>query len=47
MAVATGAIVANLYYLQPLLEQARGTFHVNEAAASSLVTYTQLGYAAG
>jgi predicted MFS family arabinose efflux permease len=47
MAVATGAIVANLYYLQPLLEQARGTFHVNEAAASSLVTFTQLGYAAG
>ena len=47
MAVATGAIVANLYYLQPLLEQARGSFHVNEAAASSLVTFTQLGYAAG
>jgi predicted MFS family arabinose efflux permease len=47
MAVATGAIVANLYYLQPLLEQARRAFGVGETAASSLITLTQLGYAAG
>jgi predicted MFS family arabinose efflux permease len=47
MAVATGAIVANLYYLQPLLHQVSSTFHVGSAAASSLITLTQVGYAAG
>ncbi len=47
MAVATGAIVANLYYLQPLLHQVEESFHVGSAAASSLITLTQVGYAAG
>ena len=47
MAVATGAIVANLYYLQPLLHQVATTFHVGSAAASSLITLTQAGYALG
>jgi len=47
MAVATGAIVANLYYLQPLLHEVKGDFDISEAAASSLITLTQVGYAAG
>jgi predicted MFS family arabinose efflux permease len=47
MAVATGAIVANLYYLQPVLHSAAASLHVGSGAAGSLVTLTQLGYAAG
>jgi predicted MFS family arabinose efflux permease len=47
MAVATGAIVANLYYAQPLLHQISTTFHVGTAATSLVVTCTQVGYALG
>jgi len=47
MAVATGAIVANLYYAQPLLHELAATFGVGQAAASTVVTCTQAGYAAG
>jgi predicted MFS family arabinose efflux permease len=47
MAVATGAIVANLYYSQPLLHQISLSFHVGTAATSLVVTCTQAGYAAG
>lgn len=47
MAVAIGVIVANLYYLQPLLHQLRSEFHVDTANASLLMTLTQIGYALG
>ena len=47
MAVATGSIVANLYYLQPLLHEVALSFHVGTSAATSLITLTQVGYAAG
>ncbi len=47
MAVATGAIVANLYYAQPLLHQISLTFHASSAATAPIVTFTQVGYAAG
>ena len=47
MAVATGSIVANLYYLQPLLHKVSESFHVGTAATSSLITSTQIGYAVG
>ena len=47
MALAVGVIVANLYYLQPLLHQVRGEFHVSTAGASLLITLTQIGYALG
>ncbi len=47
MAVATGAIVANLYYAQPLLHEIARSFHVGSAATSLIVTCTQIGYAAG
>ncbi|WP_219966455.1 MFS transporter [Deinococcus irradiatisoli] len=46
-AVAVGLIVANLYYAQPLLPQIASAFHVSVGAAARLVTWTQLGYAAG
>ena len=47
MAITTGAIVANLYYAQPLLHQVARTFYVGSAAAALVVTCTQIGYAAG
>lgn len=47
MAVATGAIVANLYYSQPLLHAIATTFKVGTAATSLVVTSTQVGYAIG
>lgn len=47
MAVTTGAIVANLYYAQPLLHQVARSFHVGSAAAATVVTFTQVGYAGG
>jgi predicted MFS family arabinose efflux permease len=47
MAVATGAIVANLYYLQPLLHEVQASFGVSSASASALITASQVGYAIG
>ena len=46
-AVSVGLIVANLYYAQPLLPQIAADFGVGVGAAARLVTWTQLGYAAG
>jgi len=47
MATAIGIIVANLYYLQPLLHQISESFHVGIARASLLMTLIQVGYAIG
>jgi predicted MFS family arabinose efflux permease len=47
IAVATGAIVANLYYAQPLLHEVARTFHSGPGPTSGVITATQLGYAAG
>jgi predicted MFS family arabinose efflux permease len=47
MAIATGLIVANLYYNQPLLVIMARTFHVNDARVRQVAALTQLGYAAG
>ncbi|MHB8220043.1 MAG: MFS transporter [Acidimicrobiales bacterium] len=47
MAVATGAIVANLYYAQPLLHEVAAAFHAGTAATSLVITATQVGYALG
>jgi len=47
MAVACGLSVANIYYVQPLLELLSRSFDVSSAAASLIVMITQLGYAAG
>jgi len=47
MAIATGLIVANLYYNQPLLVIMARTFHVNDARIRQVAALTQLGYAAG
>ena len=47
IAVATGAVVANLYYAQPLLHQVALDFHTGSGLASLIITATQVGYAAG
>jgi predicted MFS family arabinose efflux permease len=47
IAVATGAVVANLYYAQPILHQVAHAFHSGPGPASLIITCTQVGYAAG
>ena len=47
MAIATGLIVANLYYNQPLLEDMGRTFNVGSSKAGQVGGLTQLGYAIG
>ena len=45
MAVATGAIIANLYYAQPLLHQIALSFHASTTGVSLVVTCSQAGFA--
>jgi predicted MFS family arabinose efflux permease len=47
MSAATGLIVANLYYCQPLIILIAKDFGVGEAAAGSITYLTQGGYAVG
>ncbi len=47
MAVAIGIIVANLYYLQPLLHQISHDFSVGITHTTLLMTLIQAGYAIG
>jgi predicted MFS family arabinose efflux permease len=47
LAFACGAVVANLYYSQPLLHTISANLHVSQTSAALLVTVTQIGYAAG
>ncbi|MDB5142208.1 MAG: transporter [Mucilaginibacter sp.] len=47
MAIATGLIVANLYYNQPLLDDMARTYHVSNSKIGQVAMLTQLGYASG
>jgi predicted MFS family arabinose efflux permease len=47
MTVATGLVVANIYYNQPLLGDISKEFNVSEAKGGMLAMLTQIGYAAG
>ena len=47
MAVASGIIVADITYLQPLLHLVRLDLHTSVAATSALLTFTQVGYVMG
>ena len=47
MTIATGLVVANIYYNQPLLGDIAQTFHVSNGVAGHISMITQLGYAAG
>lgn len=46
-AIATGVLVANLYYVQPLTALLADTFHIPVTWGGYLVTATQLGYVLG
>lgn len=47
LAFTAAAVVANLYYNQPLLSAIASTFRVGAAQAAWITTATQLGYAGG
>ncbi|HEX4247013.1 MAG TPA: MFS transporter [Pseudonocardia sp.] len=47
MAFATGAVVANIYYIQPLAETLAQAFHASVGGIGVLITLLQLGYAVG
>lgn len=47
MAAASGIAVANIYYIQPLLNSAAEYFNISGSQASLLATLTQTGYALG
>jgi predicted MFS family arabinose efflux permease len=47
MTVATGLVVANLYYNQPLLDDISLTLHCSKARAGQVSIATQIGYATG
>jgi predicted MFS family arabinose efflux permease len=46
-AITAGLVVANLYYMQPLLTQTATYFEITETGAGLLTTLTQIGYALG
>ncbi|MFQ9617156.1 MAG: MFS transporter, partial [Clostridium butyricum] len=47
MATATGIAVANIYYIQPLLNQIAKYYNISQSSAGLLATLTQVGYALG
>ncbi|HCC00305.1 MAG TPA: MFS transporter [Ruminococcaceae bacterium] len=47
MAIASGITVANLYYIQPLLEQISRNFNVTQVSVGFVAMLTQVGYAIG
>ena len=47
MTIATGMVVANIYYNQPLLADISKDFNVSQAQGGILAMLTQSGYAAG
>jgi predicted MFS family arabinose efflux permease len=47
LAFVCGAVVANIYYAQPLLHTISTGLRVSQTSAALLVTVTQIGYAAG
>ena len=47
LAVATGALVANLYYAQPLVRSIGPAIGIDPALAGSVVSVTQIGYGVG
>jgi predicted MFS family arabinose efflux permease len=46
-AITTGVAVANIYYVQPLIDVVGGAFGVSDASAGLLVALSQLGYLLG
>lgn len=47
LAIASGVTVANIYYIQPLLNEFSKYFSITSSQSGILATLTQIGYAAG
>ncbi|NLS01377.1 MFS transporter [Rhizobium sp. P38BS-XIX] len=47
VAIATGALVANLYYAQPLVASIGAELGISDRMAGSITSITQIGYGAG
>ncbi|MDO4556641.1 MAG: MFS transporter [Lachnospiraceae bacterium] len=47
MAIAGGVVVANIYYIQPLLGEIATYYQVSTSSVGIVATLTQLGYACG
>lgn len=47
MTIASGLVVANIYYNQPLLVEIARTYQITEAKAGMIAMLTQVGYAIG
>ncbi|MGH3987891.1 MAG: MFS transporter, partial [Pseudonocardiaceae bacterium] len=47
MAIATGAVIANLYYAQPLEAVLAQSFDASPGAIGVVITLIQIGYAIG
>ncbi len=47
LAIATGSLVANLYYAQPLIAMIAPEIGVSPELAGSVVSVTQIGYGMG
>ena len=47
MAFSVGAVVANIYYIQPLLATIAGTFRISVPKVGTVAMLTQFGAAAG
>ncbi len=47
MAISVGAIVANIYYVQPLLAAIAATFHMTVTGAGTIAMLSQVGAACG
>ncbi|MDE1996885.1 MAG: MFS transporter, partial [Rhizobiaceae bacterium] len=47
VAIATGALVANLYYAQPLVSSVGPELGISDRLAGSITSITQIGYGAG
>ncbi len=47
MAFSVGAIVANIYYIQPLLSAIASSFHISVPRVGTIAMLTQLGAAMG
>jgi predicted MFS family arabinose efflux permease len=47
MAFSVGAVVANIYYIQPLLATIAATFRISVPKAGTVAVLTQLGAALG
>lgn len=47
MAIAGGVVIANIYYIQPLLGEVAAYYNVSISSVGIIATLTQLGYASG